>query len=332
MQRSRRPPSRSRVPSPCRPRPPRGLLLILWSIPVLGAAPGGADAAGLPRDFPVAGGPLPVRATAQRPMAPFDDAPSPGAAVFARHCQTAARDGGIGGIGRWGGPASRRRDPPALGVFAHRGLGFPSADRYPGPGGEAATWLRRGGNRSARPPHVAAPPPPPPAFRESSGERRRSGQNLDAVRLSYANPLSWIRAIALDAYAVWKGPIVGGTVGILHGLERIGQGALQGNHRYAVQGLLEMATAPLRYGNYGGPSWAEGALFGGGTPANWLDGDGYRVHDAHWGRGNQSDLEANIALRKVAWSRHDLGPYGQLHRVLSTALFGFQDALIGATR
>ena len=120
---------------------------------------------------------------------------------------------------------------------------------------------------------------------------------------------------------------MGTPVGIVEGLINLGKGVIGGDIGRVGLSLLEIATAPLRYGNFGGLAWGDSALFGGDTPTSPLDA-GYQGHDIGFGRGDYA--AANSALIRSAWSRHDLGPYGQVHRILSTAVFGAHNLAIGA--
>ncbi len=152
-------------------------------------------------------------------------------------------------------------------------------------------------------------------------------QNPTGQAPSYSNPLTWVRALAQDVQSLVKGVVVGTPVGIVEGFVNLGRGVIVGDLGRVGLSLLEIATAPLRYGNFGGLAWGDSALFGGGTPTSPLDA-GYQGHDIGFGRGDYA--AANSALIRSAWSRHDLGPYGQVHRILSTAVFGAHNLAIGA--
>lgn len=119
--------------------------------------------------------------------------------------------------------------------------------------------------------------------------------------------------------------MIGGPVGIVEGLYGIGEGIVSRDSREIGDSFVEILTAPIRYGGHGGKPWGIGHLFGGGTPTSWLDAR-YMSHDHGFGRGEYR--QANADLTGSLWSRHDLGPYGQIHRVLSWTWFKFENAVL----
>jgi RHS repeat-associated protein len=171
-----------------------------------------------------------------------------------------------------------------------------------------------------------ADPAANPTPGEYVGDAALAGEITPAP--NYASPGTWATALVQDVASFTRGVLIGGPVGIVEGTVSLGQGIVNLDVGEIGLSLAEIATAPLRYGGYGGLRWGEGAFLGGGRATGWLDRLGYAAHDVGFGRGQFHS--ANSALLRTAWTRHDLGLYGHLHRVLSSAVFRTHNALLGA--
>ena len=111
---------------------------------------------------------------------------------------------------------------------------------------------------------------------------------------------------------------------MITGPVRVVRALARRDFREAGLWVLGTLAAPARYGAQGGLGWG-----GGGRPGlTWLDGV-YARHDRLWRR---DPYRADVELLRGAWSRWDLGPFGQLHRLGASLVFGVEAAGIWARR
>ena len=124
-----------------------------------------------------------------------------------------------------------------------------------------------------------------------------------------------------------------GNVGNLYGMTRGLVTALAGvatlNPAMIGSGVSQFGWALVpRYGWWSGPGWGKpnldannGSWYGPYSGQSVIEQATYR-HDYHY-----KEPGSDARLIRDVWSRHDLGPYGQIYRVGLTAMFGTGIAL-----
>jgi RHS repeat-associated protein len=137
-----------------------------------------------------------------------------------------------------------------------------------------------------------------------------------------AGVLIWDLALALVGN-------VGNLYGIGLGLVTTFAGIATLNPSLVGSGLSQILWALVpRYGFWSGPGWGQpnfeanhGSWFGPYSSQNVIEGATYQHDQDHRNPGADQKLIHDV------WSRHDLGPYGQIYRVGLTAMFGTGIAL-----
>jgi hypothetical protein len=122
---------------------------------------------------------------------------------------------------------------------------------------------------------------------------------------------------------------IGNLYGITRGLITVLAGVATLNPSWIGSGLSQFAWALVpRYGFWSGPGWgrpnfeANGmSWFGPYSGQSVIEQATYNHDYAYRKPGSDADM-----IREV-WSRHDLGPYGQVYRVGLSAAFGTGIAL-----